>query len=176
METVEKSLNLETAKIIAGIKNEYESSLRKESLIRNAFTQQKRQAMAMQQRSIQYNILKREAETNKELYKNLLQRVKEIGISAGFNGSNIQIVDYSEKPKGPYKPYHQRKVLLAAVIGLFLGIGFTFLLEYFDNTVKTRKRWINGFSYLSSGPFRKSPAKKGTNSRTENLLPVHFSL
>jgi GumC protein len=101
METVEKSLNLETAKIIAGMKNEYESSLRKESLIRNAFAEQKHQAMAMQQKSIQYNILNREAETNKELYKNLLQRVKELGISAGFHGSNIQIVDYSEKPKDP---------------------------------------------------------------------------
>ncbi len=154
METVEKSLNLETAKIIAGIKNEYESSLRKESLIRNSFAEQKRQAMAMQQRSIQYNILKREAETNKDLYKNLLQRVKEIGISAGFNGSSIQIVDYSEKPKGPFQPYHQRKVLLAAMIGLFLGIGFAFLLEYFDNTIKTPEEVDQRFQlpFLGSVP------------------------
>jgi polysaccharide biosynthesis transport protein len=174
METVEKSLNLETAKIIAGLKNEYESSLRKESLIRNAFTEQKRQAMAMQQRSIQYNILKREAETNKELYKNLLQRVKEIGISAGFNGSNIQIVDYSEKPKGPFKPYHQRKVLLAAVIGLFLGIGFTFLLEYFDNTVKTPEEVDQRFQlpFLGSVPEISCEKRNQLSDRKSSSRPI----
>jgi capsular exopolysaccharide synthesis family protein len=179
METVQKGLDLETAKIIAGIKNEYESGLRKESLIRNAFANQKRQAMAMQQRSIQYNILKREAETNKELYKNLLQRVKEIGISAGFNGSNIEIVDYSEKPKGPYQPYHQRKVLLAAVIGLFLGIGFTFLLEYFDNTVKTPEEVDQRFQlpFLGSVPEiscerRNQLSDKKSSSRP--FLPVEL--
>jgi capsular exopolysaccharide synthesis family protein len=179
METVEKSLNLETAKIIAGIKNEYESSLRKESLIRNSFTEQKRQAMAMQQKSIQYNILKRDAETNKELYKNLLQRVKELGISAGFNGSNIQIVDYSEKPKGPYQPYHQRKVLLAAVIGLFLGIGFTFLLEYFDNTVKTPEEVDQRFQlpFLGSVPeisCEKKNQLSDKRSSSRSFLPVEL--
>ena len=179
METLEKSLNLETAKIIAGIKNEYESSLRKESLIRNAFTEQKRQAMAMQQRSIQYNILKREAETNKDLYKNLLQRVKELGISAGFNGSNIQIVDYSEKPKGPFKPDHQRKVLLAAVIGLFFGIGFTFLLEYFDNTVKTPEEVDQRFQlpFLGSVPeisCEKRNQLPGRKSSSRPFLPVEL--
>jgi succinoglycan biosynthesis transport protein ExoP len=173
METVEKSLNLETAKIIAGIKNEYESSLRKESLIRNAFTEQKRQAMTMQQRSIQYNILKREAETNKELYKNLLQRVKEIGISAGFNGSNIQIVDYSEKPRGPYKPYHQRRVFLAGIIGLFLGIGFAFLLEYFDNTVKTPEEVDQRFQlpFLGSVPEISCEKSKQLSDRKPSSRP-----
>jgi succinoglycan biosynthesis transport protein ExoP len=179
METVEKSLNLETAKIIAGIKNEYESSLRKESLIRNSFAEQKHQAVAMQQKSIQYNILKRDAETNKELYKNLLQRVKEIGISAGFNGSNIEVVDYAEKPKGPYQPYHQRKVLLAAVIGLFLGIGFTFLLEYFDNTVKTPEEVDQRFQlpFLGSVPeisCEKRNQLSGEKSSSRPFLPVEL--
>lgn len=179
METVQKSLDLETAKIIAGIKNEYESGLRKESLIRNAFTEQKRQAMAMQQRSIQYNILKREAETNKDLYKNLLQRVKEIGISAGFNGSNIQIVDYAEKPKGPFKPYHHRNILLAAMIGLFLGIGFAFSLEYFDDTVKTPEEVEQRFQLPSLGSVPEISCEKrnqlsGRKSSSRPFLPMEL--
>jgi succinoglycan biosynthesis transport protein ExoP len=84
METVQSRLNGEIKKIVAGMKNEYESSLRKENLLRNAFEEQKARAMEMQQRAIQYNILKREADTNKELYKGLLQRMKEAGVSAGI--------------------------------------------------------------------------------------------
>ena len=137
METIQKRLNSEIEKIIASIKNDYESSLRRESLLRQAFEQQKSRVMGMKEKAIQYNILKREADTNKELYRGLLQRMKEAGVSAGITASNIQIVDKAELPTGPYKPNKPLNLLLAAVLGLFLGVGLAFFFEYLDNTVKT---------------------------------------
>jgi capsular exopolysaccharide synthesis family protein len=137
MESTQRRLNLEVEKILSSIKNEYEASLRRESLLRAAFEQQKSRTLEMQQKSIQYNILKRESDTNKDLYKSLLQRMKEVGVSAGFNASNIQIVDRAETPRGPFMPDRHRSLLLAAVVGLFLGVGLAFFFEYLDNTVKT---------------------------------------
>jgi capsular exopolysaccharide synthesis family protein len=137
MQTLQKRIGAETNKVIAGIKADYESSLRRESLVRQAFQQQKAKVMEMQEQGIQYNILKREADTNKELYKGLLQRMKEAGVSAGLTISNIQVVDKAEIPTGPYKPNKKLNLLLAAVVGLFLGIGLAFFFEYLDNTVKT---------------------------------------
>jgi succinoglycan biosynthesis transport protein ExoP len=137
MDTVQNRLNGEIKKIVAGMKNEYESSLRKESLLRNAFEEQKARAMEMQQRAIQYNILKREADTNKELYKGLLQRMKEAGVSAGITASNIQVVDQAEMPIKPFRPNKKLNLLLAAVVGLFLGVGLAFFLEHLDDTIKT---------------------------------------
>jgi succinoglycan biosynthesis transport protein ExoP len=137
MEVTQKRLNQEVDKIIASIRNEYESALRRESLLQVAFDQQKAKTMEMQQKSIQYNILKREADTNKELYRSLLQRMKEVGVSAGFKASNVQVVDRAEVPRGPYKPDRKKNILLASVIGLFLGVGLAFFFEYLDNTVKT---------------------------------------
>jgi len=93
--------------------------------------------MEMKEQGIQYNILKREADTNKELYKGLLQRMKEAGVSAGLTVSNIQVVDQAEIPTGSYKPNKKLNLLLAAVVGLFLGIGLAFFFEYLDNTVKS---------------------------------------
>ncbi len=137
MESVQKRLNSETGKIIKGIENDYESSLRRESLIRQAFEQQKARVMQMKEKAIQYNILMREADTNKELYRGLLQRMKEAGISAGITASNVQIVDRAEFPTNPHKPNKRLNLLLAAIVGLFLGTGVAFFLEYLDNTVKT---------------------------------------
>ncbi|MFB3887525.1 MAG: GumC family protein [Thermodesulfobacteriota bacterium] len=137
IQTIQKRLDAEVNKIIAGIKNDYESTLRRESLIRQAFTQQKARVMEMKDKAIQYNILKREADTNKELYKGLLQRMKEAGVSAGIMASNIQIVDQAELPERPYKPNKRLNLLLAVVVGLFLGVGLAFFFEYLDNTVKT---------------------------------------
>lgn len=137
IQTIEKRINAEVNKIITGMRNDYESSLRKESLLRQAFEKQKAKVMEMKGKAIQYNILKREADTNKELYKGLLQRMKEAGVSAGIMASNIQIVDKAELPTRPYKPNKQLNLLLAAVVGLFLGAGLAFFFEYLDNTVKT---------------------------------------
>jgi capsular exopolysaccharide synthesis family protein len=137
MDTVQKRLDAEINKIIIGIRNDYESNLRRESLLRQAFERQKTKALEMKQKGIQYNILKREADTNRELYKGLLQRMKEAGVSAGITASNIQVVDQAELPTKPYRPNKPLNLLLAAVVGLFLGIGLAFFFEYLDNTVKT---------------------------------------
>ena len=135
--SVEKRLEAETQKVINGIRNEYESSRRKEALIRAAFEEQKTRVMAMKDRAIQYNILKREADTNRELYRDLLQRMKQAGVSAGITASNIKVIDPAEVPGGPYKPNVKMNLLLAMVVGLFLGVGLAFFFEYLDNTIKT---------------------------------------
>ena len=137
MHTMQKRIDGELTKVIVAIKNDYESSLRKEALLRQAFEHQKVRVMEMKDNAIRYNILKREADTNKELYKGLLQRMKEAGVSAGIMASNIQVVDQAELPTQPYKPNKQLNLLLAAVVGLFLGVGLAFFFEYLDNTVKT---------------------------------------
>jgi exopolysaccharide transport family protein len=137
MEIIQKRLNSEIDKMILGIRNDYESSLRREALLRQAFQQQKAKALEMKEKGIQYNILKREADTNRDLYKGLLQRMKEAGVSAGITASNIQVVDQAEYPTKPYKPNKRLNLLLAAVVGLFLGVGLAFFFEYLDNTVKT---------------------------------------
>jgi len=137
METIRKRLDAEMGRIIGGIKNDYESSLRRESLLRESFKRQKTKAMEMKQKAIQYNILKREADTNRDLYNALLQRMKEAGVSAGITASNIQIVDGAELPTEPFKPNKRLNLLLASVVGLFLGLGLAFFFEYLDNTIKT---------------------------------------
>ncbi len=137
MDTVQKRINAEVNRIIAGIKNDYESSRRRESLLRQAFQRQKAKAMEMKQKAIQYNILKREADTNRDLYDSLLQRMKEAGVSAGITASNIQIIDEAESLTKPFKPNKRLNLVLAIVVGLFLGIGLAFFFEYLDNTVKT---------------------------------------
>lgn len=137
MDTIQKRINAEVEMIIAGIKNDYESSLRRESLLRGAFERQKTTAMEMKEKAIQYNILKREADTNRQLYNALLQRMKEAGVSAGITACNIQVVDKAELPTKPFKPNTALNLLLAMVVGLFFGVGLAFFLEYLDNTVKT---------------------------------------
>src|SRR5579885_3141253 len=89
------------------------------------------------QKLVQYNILKREAETNKQLYVSLLEKLKEAGLSAGLRSNNIRIVDPAMVPSAPARPQRARDITLALMVGLVGGIGLAFFREYLDNTVKT---------------------------------------
>lgn len=117
--------------------NDYLAAVRREKLLQQAFEEQQKQANHIAERSVQYNILKREVDTNKQLYEGLLQRLREAGVSAGLKASNIRIVDAAEPPEKPAKPKLALNLALALTLGLGLGVGAAFLQEYLDNTLKT---------------------------------------
>ncbi len=137
IDQINKRMATEAKKIVNSTRKDFEASVKKESYLKAAFDKQKQEALELNNRSVQYLILKREADTNKELYNGLLQRLKETGISATLNSSNIQILDKAEVPKGPFKPNRRRNILLALIVGLFGGVGLAFFTEYLDNTIKT---------------------------------------
>ena len=87
-------------------------------------------------RAVQYNILKREVDTNKQLYEGLLQRLKEASVSASLKASNIRIVDSAEPPTKPVKPTIPLNLGIAAILGLGLGMCAAFVQERLDDTLK----------------------------------------
>lgn len=123
--------------IASSIKSDYEASLKKEETLRESYQKQKTLASALNDKSIQYNILKREVESNETIYNTLLQRLKETEVSSAIKASNIQVVDYAQVPIIPFKPNVTLNMLFACIIGLGGGVFLAFVLEFFDNTVKT---------------------------------------
>ena len=93
----------------------------------------KKAVLDLQGRSIQYNILKRDVETNRQFYDGLLSRYKEVGVSGGIGVNNITVVDSSQVPGSPYKPDLQKNLMMAMVMGLMGGSALVFFLEYLDD-------------------------------------------
>ena len=136
IDDVQKVLNQERKRAAQGIVDDYTAAVRREALVREAFEQQQQQANRVAARAVQYNILKREVDTNKQLYEGLLQRLKEAGVSAGVNASNIRIVDAAVPPTKPVSPRPILNLGLALLLGLGCGIGVAFLQEHLDDTLK----------------------------------------
>ncbi|MEI2782693.1 MAG: polysaccharide biosynthesis tyrosine autokinase [Candidatus Competibacter sp.] len=136
IDQVDQQINREVANIRGAITATYEAAKTEESLLRGNLNQLKRDVLEMQGRSIQLSILRREVETNRELYNGLLQRYKEIGVAAGVGTNNISVVDDAKPPIIPYKPNLLLNLLLALVSGLLGGIGLALLREHFDDTFK----------------------------------------
>src|SRR6267378_1026355 len=128
---------LEQRKDAAGrITNDYLAAVRRENLVRQALRQEQKQMSQLAARAVQYNILKREVDTNRQLYEGLLQRLKEASVSASLRASNIRIVDSAEPPTKPVKPKIPLNLGVAAIFGLGLGFCAAFLQERLDDTLK----------------------------------------
>lgn len=118
------------------ISDEYQAAVRRETLVQRAFDEQQKEANIVAGKSVEYNILKREVDTNKQLYEGLLQRLKEAGVSAGLKASNIRVVDPAVAPTSPVKPRVILNLALGLMLGLGFGVGMAFLQEHLDNTLK----------------------------------------
>jgi succinoglycan biosynthesis transport protein ExoP len=136
LKEITQAIDSEKKSIGTQIQAEYQGSRQRELLLKQALDQQKNETASMADKMVQYNILKRDAEANKQLYDGLLQKLKEAGITAGLRSSNIRVVDPALIPTGPSRPNKSRNITLAVLVGLIGGMGLALLREYLDNTVK----------------------------------------
>ena len=132
-----KGLERERANVIKRIKTEYDSSKRREDLMRGDFGGQTKLVTAQSSKMIHYSILKREVDTNRQIYDSMLQRVKEAGITAAIRASNVRIVDAAEAPLLPYKPSPVRNSIMGVLAGLMMGLGFIFVRERADRSIQS---------------------------------------
>ncbi|MGH8629289.1 MAG: polysaccharide biosynthesis tyrosine autokinase, partial [Burkholderiales bacterium] len=137
MEETESQIAAERQRMVRKAAGDYQAAQRRERLLKDAMQQQQRELSNLSQLSIPYNILKREAEANKQLYDGLLQRVKEAGVTAGLKSTNIRIIDPALKPLHPTKPNKPRNIALGVIFGMMVGVAYAFMRERLDNSIKT---------------------------------------
>ena len=93
---IDQQLASEVQTIRDSLKAGYEASLARENELKERIQVLKQDVLDLQNRSIQYNILKREVDTNRELYASLLQRYKEVDVAGGVGANNVFVVDKAE--------------------------------------------------------------------------------
>jgi capsular exopolysaccharide synthesis family protein len=118
---------------------DYRGALSAERALQARVSQLKGAVLDLRGRSIQYNILQREVDTNRSLYDALLQRFKEIGVAGGIGLAPVSIVDRADTPDSPYKPNLLLNLLFGTALGLLAGIGAAVGLELVNDTIKSRE-------------------------------------
>ena len=137
IDQIDQEIAAEGSKIVGGLRARMNELKEQEVRLSEALEAQKGSMLDLQERSVQYNILKREWETNKELYGGLLERMKEVGVAAGVALNNAVIIDKAVIPNRKFSPSILANLLLATTVGLMLGLGIALLLGYLDNTFNT---------------------------------------
>ena len=132
-----KKIAAESQRVIRAAENDYKAAAAQEASVSSALEAAKAEALDLSRRSVQYDNAKREADAGKEVLNSLLSRHKQTDVAQELKNSNIRIVDAASVPRGPVRPQKTRDIAMGVALGLFLGIGLAFFLDYLDNTVKT---------------------------------------
>jgi len=134
---LDQEIRKEMGSIRASVKAEYDAAMAQESLLNGKIASLRDASLDVDSRSIQYNILKREVDTNRQLYDAMLQRYKEIGVAGGVSTNNVSIVDRALPPVSRYKPNLPLNLAIGLLLGAMLGVLTAFVLEFIDQTLKT---------------------------------------
>ena len=137
LEETRSKLAQQINSVVEGINSAYFAASGKERALKLQMDKQKSDALALKDASVEYAILARQADTNKQLYDSVLGRLKEISVTGELPASNVSILDRAEIPTRPSKPNKRLNLMLGALLGLMGGLGLALLLEHLNNTLRT---------------------------------------
>lgn len=131
-----EQINQVASTVRESVKQQYETAAANERKLKAQVTELKQTSLEEQDRDVDYNLLARDADTNRSVYEGLLQRYKELTAAAGISASNISIIDVATAPVKPSSPKILRNLALSILIGLVLAGSIVALRHNMDDAVK----------------------------------------
>ena len=162
------------------LKADYERALRDEGSFKSALEQARSEAAQQNQAAIQFNILKQEVETNKQMYQDFLQKTNQAKIQKAEQQNTMKMIDPPQVPVAPIGPNRLRTIMIGFFLSLVAGIGLVFALEYLDNTVKTvedvaRYTQLPALSVIPAMSARKSRLLSSSNGKKKAVEGLKIS-
>ena len=136
IDEVQKQIGEEMGRIRSSVKAEYSAAVSQENALRRQVAQLRGLAFDAEGSNIEYGILKRDVDTNRQLYDSLLQRYKEVGVSSDTRANNISLVDRAQSAN-MIEPNLRQNLFRGLLFGLLLGVLVAFVLEFLDDTLKS---------------------------------------
>jgi capsular exopolysaccharide synthesis family protein len=133
---IQNQIDTEISREVNSTELAYKAALKDETDIATEVSKQRSLTIALNDAGVKYAMLQREVDANRDLYESILRAMKDFRVAADSQASNVAIVDRAEVPETPSRP---RKVLvmgLAAVFGLFGGLGVAFFLDYLGDPLE----------------------------------------
>jgi capsular exopolysaccharide synthesis family protein len=154
LQKIGDQIQLEVDRVVHTAQSDYQAAVQKEKMLQDALNAQKEEANRLNETQIEYALLKRDAESNRQLYDGLQRKMKESTLEAGLQSSNIRVAETARIPVAPFSPNVSQNMAVGALIGIFLGIVVAIVLEGVDTTIGTSEELseITGLSVIGLIP------------------------
>jgi succinoglycan biosynthesis transport protein ExoP len=134
---LDREIRAEGSRASGSVRADYQAALAEEKALRARVQELSGDVLDTRERSIQYNMLQRELDTNRTLYDALLDRYNKVGVASDLDASLATIVDAGRVPGGPYTPNIPLNLIFGLFAGLGLGIALAFVYEFMTDTIKS---------------------------------------
>ena len=137
IEAYKESLESRRLELVKTLEAEYQADRAAETALQEELDIQKSKAFDLAKKQVDYNILKREYESLKDLHQTVIRQLKEAQVRSEMKGQDVVLVEQAAVPRQPSSPKRFLSILLALFFGPLVGFALAILLDNFDNTVKT---------------------------------------
>jgi polysaccharide biosynthesis transport protein len=137
MEQVTQRIEDEIRIMLRGVQTEYRVAKAREETLLGNVNRLRQEGQDISEKEIQYQNLQRDSDSNQQLYESVLKRLKETGVTGGLETNNVSVIESAFVPRSPIRPRRTINLAVSVLVGLFIGVGVAFALEYFDTTIKT---------------------------------------
>ena len=165
---VERQYEDTRSNIADRIEVQYKEALNREQILQKTVAETKAEWDQINSRSFEYQQLKREADADKTLYDELIRKIREADINAGFENNNIRIADLARPPLKPVFPNLRLNLLLAFLFSAFLAIGAALLQDTLDTTLRDPKE---ASRYLGTDVIGTMPVDRRAARLPRALVP-----
>jgi capsular polysaccharide biosynthesis protein len=79
------------------------------------------------------------------MYLLLKNKYEEYRIAEAVKAAGVTVIDRAITPRSPVKPKKKLNVAIGGFLGVFVGLGLVFVLEFLDTTLKSAEdveRWL----------------------------------
>ncbi len=134
---IRSAMQAELDRVRARAESDYSIALEAEQNARQGFDAQKAIALETNDKAIQFGLAKQEADESRDLYEDMLKKLKEAGVLEGLRSTNITVVDQARTPARPSRPYAPVYVPISLGLGIVLGVCAALFIELTDTSVHT---------------------------------------
>jgi len=136
LDDIQTSFDSTRASILGRAEAEFREAKQREEMAQQAVAAAKSEFDEVNARSFEYLAAKREADGDKTLYDELMRRIKEASINAGFQNSAIRIADPARPSLSAVSPDILLNVLLALMSSTLLAVGAAVTGDMLDQTIR----------------------------------------
>jgi capsular exopolysaccharide synthesis family protein len=133
---VQQALESTRQQVVDRVGIEYAESQRHEQMVNAAVAEAKADFDRVNARYYDDQTLKRGADADRTLYEQLVLKIKEAGINAGFQSNAVKIADAARPPLKPVFPNILLNVLLAVLFSALVAGGAAITSDILDKTVR----------------------------------------